>query len=166
MWQVILRFVPSRIICGLATLGPVGYWGKAPGTNGTICGILWYAAIFHNLQHSLFLYALLLGISIWFSILICEEAEQRLQAKDPGYVIIDEFVAIPICYWGFPYLEQSMPAWLVVLLGFGLFRFFDVLKPLGIKRLQTIPGGRGVVVDDLAAGVATCVSLHLIAYFV
>lgn len=165
MWKLFLRFVPSRIICGLATLGPIGYWGKAPGTNGTICGLLWYAAVFHELQRSPLFFAIALLVSIAFAIGICEEAEVRLQAKDPGYVILDEFVAIPICFYGFPLLQEKLAPWMILLLGFGLFRFYDILKPLGIKKLQTIPGGKGVVVDDLAAAFATCVTLHLIAYF-
>jgi phosphatidylglycerophosphatase A len=55
-------------------------------------------------------------------------------------------------------------AWLVVLLGFFFFRLFDVLKPFGIKRLQDYPGGVGVVIDDVAAGVATAFVLYALAF--
>jgi phosphatidylglycerophosphatase A len=50
------------------------------------------------------------------------------------------------------------------LAGFGLFRFYDILKPLGIRRLQDWPAGWGVVVDDAAAALATCATLHLGAW--
>ena len=53
--------------------------------------------------------------------------------------------------------------WLVVLLGFLFFRLFDVLKPFGIKKLQDYPGGIGVVVDDVAAAFATCITLYVLA---
>lgn len=50
---------------------------------------------------------------------------------------------------------------MTLLAGFALFRFFDIAKPWGIARLQRLPGGWGVVVDDLAAALATCATLHL-----
>jgi len=52
------------------------------------------------------------------------------------------------------------PAWVVFLAGFALFRFFDILKPLGIGRLQELPAGWGVVMDDVAAALAACGVLH------
>ena len=45
-WASVL---PERLVRGLATMGPVGYWGKAPGTNGSVIGVLWYTVFFHNL---------------------------------------------------------------------------------------------------------------------
>ena len=56
-------------------------------------------------------------------------------------------------------------SWPVLLGGFALFRVFDILKPFGISKLQDLPGGLGCAVDDLAAGLAACVSLHLILRF-
>ena len=75
---------------------------------------------------------------------------------------------MPICFLFlddlFEYLDTW--SWVLLLAGFLLFRLFDILKPLGIKKLQDLPGGVGVVVDDLAAAVATCVCLHVGAYFI
>jgi phosphatidylglycerophosphatase A len=56
---------------------------------------------------------------------------------------------------------EQYHGWPLILAGFALFRFFDVLKPFGIARLQNLPGGIGCVADDLAAGAASCVCLHL-----
>jgi phosphatidylglycerophosphatase A len=53
-----------------------------------------------------------------------------------------------------------MRAWAALGAGFALFRFFDIVKPLGIKRLQHLPGGWGVVVDDVVAALAACATLH------
>jgi len=53
----------------------------------------------------------------------------------------------------------------VLLAGFVLFRIFDIAKPFGISKLQNLPGGLGCVVDDLAAGIASCIVLHLILHF-
>jgi phosphatidylglycerophosphatase A len=92
---------------------------------------------------------------------LCGEAEVRLGKQDPGEVILDEFVAMPLCFLGWPALVATgWPVWAIYAAGFGLFRFFDILKPLGISRLQGLPGGWGVVVDDLAAALAACGTLQ------
>ena len=53
-----------------------------------------------------------------------------------------------------------LPDWALLLAGFAFFRFFDILKPLGIARLQHLSGGWGVVADDVGAALAACASLH------
>ena len=58
----------------------------------------------------------------------------------------------------------DMPWLVLLLLGFGLFRFFDIVKPLGIKRIQDLPGGWGVVMDDVIAGIVACVVFHGLRY--
>jgi phosphatidylglycerophosphatase A len=80
--------------------------------------------------------------------------------KDPGEVILDEFVAMPLCFLGWPALVHPLPAWAIFLLGLGLFRLFDITKPLGISRLQDLPAGWGIVIDDTAAALAACAVMH------
>jgi phosphatidylglycerophosphatase A len=158
-----LRLLPSSVVVNLATLGPLGRVRKAPGTVGSVAGLVWFTLVFFYAPP--FTYVVFGGISIVIAVLFCGEAEVRLRKVDPGEIILDEFVAIPFCFIGLqPYLWEGR-AWLIVLLGFLLFRFFDVLKPLGIKRLQSMDGGMGVVMDDLAAAFATAVCLHLLANF-
>ena len=84
-------------------------------------------------------------------------------------IVLDEFVAVPLVFFGMGGPEGLIyqhGGWPVLLGGFALFRFFDVLKPLGISRLQNLSGGLGCVADDLAAGLASCVVLHLLLHFV
>ncbi len=154
------RFIPSPVILNTATLGPLGRIRNAPGTAGSVAGLIWYTVVFiplGNLQ-----YLLTLAITVYLAIEICGEAEKRLLKRDPQEVILDEFVAFPVCFIGIqPYLELGY-AWVIFLLGFVLFRIFDIFKPFGIKGLQNYPGGVGVVIDDLAAGLATCLTLHVI----
>lgn len=159
-WRPILALLPDRLVCGLCTCGPVGYWGKAPGTNGTVVGLLLYTAVFYpaSLVTEVVLLLFLAGIAV----LICDEGERRMQKRDPGEMILDEIIAIPLCFLG---LKSQMAAasgiWIYMVAVFVLFRFFDILKPLGINRLQRYPGGIGVVLDDLAAALAVNLTLRL-----
>ncbi|OHE71018.1 MAG: hypothetical protein A2007_00850 [Verrucomicrobia bacterium GWC2_42_7] len=155
--------LPANWIKNLSTLGPLGFWGKAPGTNGSIAGLLWYSMVFHFLTPGM--YVLLLAISITFAIAICEEAEILFAKKDPSFVILDEFVAMPVCFIGLKGAMLHHPMWIFMLTGLLLFRFFDILKPLGIKKLQDLKGGLGVVIDDIAAAILTCLCLHVVSYF-
>ncbi|HLS27023.1 MAG TPA: phosphatidylglycerophosphatase A [Opitutales bacterium] len=158
-----LRLLPSPLVINLATLGPVGRVKRGPGTAGSAVGLIWFTLFFF--RAGWFEYLLLGGLSVVVAIAICEEAEIRLQKRDPGEVVIDEFVAIPFCFLGLqPYLNEAL-AWLIILVGFLLFRVFDIAKPFGIRRLQKLEGGFGVVVDDLVAALATAFCLHLFVYF-
>jgi len=154
------RFLPTRTVLMLATLGPVGRKLPAPGTWGSVAGMLYYTVFFLG-RLGLVGNLVATAVGTYVAVAFCGEAEFRLGRKDPGEVILDEFVAMPLCYLGWPALVGVLPPWAVLLAGFGLFRFFDILKPLGINRLQDLPSGWGVVVDDLAAALAACATLHL-----
>lgn len=149
---------PKAVIVGLATLGPVGRKLPAPGTWGSAVGMLYFMAAVRPL--GLGWAVLLSAIGAYLAVAVCGEAELRLAKKDPGEVILDEFVVMPFCFLGWPVLIEVWPAWVVGLAGFGLFRLFDILKPFGISRLQALPGGWGVVADDVAAALVTCAVLH------
>lgn len=144
----------------IATLGPIGRKLPAPGTWGSLAGLLYYTIFF---QHLNWLENLAVsGMAAVCAAFVCGQAERCLNKKDPGEVILDEFVAMPLCFLGWPMLVQRWPAWAVLLGGFALFRFYDILKPLGISRLQRIRGGWGVVVDDTAAALVACVTLQVL----
>jgi len=161
--RIILSRIPDRVIIGLSTMGPVGLWGKAPGTNGTVVGLLLYTVLFHpaSLVGQVFLLLLLTGLAV----VVCDEGERRMHQHDPGEMVLDEVVAVPLCFLG---LNQGMAAsggvWIYMLAGFALFRLFDILKPFGIRRLQAYPGGIGVVLDDLAAAFAVNLTLRLLEF--
>lgn len=151
---------PTRLVVGLATLGPLGRRLPAPGTWGSLAGLLAFTVFFQRAGIAVTL-AVCLAMG-GLAVALCGEAEVRLHKRDPGEIILDEFVAMPLCFLGWRLLAAAWPAWLVLLAGFGLFRFFDILKPLGIRRLQALPGGWGVVADDVAAALAACATLHVI----
>lgn len=156
------RALPGRLIVPLATLGPLGKKLPAPGTWGSLAGVLYFAACFQRASIG----AVIVGsaIACLLAVAICGAAEHRLGKSDPGEVVLDEFVVMPLCFLGWRELAGAWPVWAVWLAGFALFRFFDVLKPLGIARLQSLPGGWGVVADDVAAALAACGTLHVLAW--
>lgn len=153
------RFLPSSTVLACATLGPIGRRLPAPGTWGSVAGLMYFTVIFAG-RYGVPGTLLLSAIGIYVAVAVCGEAEFRLGRRDPGEVILDEFVAMPLCFLGWPLLIGPLPAWVVFLVGFGLFRLFDILKPFGISRLQDLTAGWGVVADDVAAALLTCAVMH------
>jgi phosphatidylglycerophosphatase A len=159
------RFLPTHVVLALARLGPVGRRLPAPGTWGSVAGLLYFTVFFYPL--GAVATVLLSTLTCYLAVALCGEAEFRLARKDPGEVILDEFVVMPLCFLGWRLLAAPpagvgpWPAWAVFLTGFALFRLFDILKPFGIRRLQDLPGGWGVVADDVAAALASCAVMHV-----
>ena len=148
----------------LATLGPIGKKCPAPGTFGSFAGVLAVLLLSWSTQLPLLTIGLLFIPLILVGIPICNEAEKSIGRSDPGEVIWDEFASIPLVYLGLPASislvnPREMLVWLVV--GFIYFRIFDIIKPLGIKRIQHIGKGLGVMIDDVLAAVYAAGLLHL-----
>ena len=158
-----VRFVPDKLVAAACTCGPVGYWGKAPGTNGTALGILVYTVIFFPL--GLAAEAVLAVLLAILAVPLCGRGEEILNKRDPGEMILDEVVAIPFCFIGLKSaMAETGSVWAYMLAGFLLFRLFDILKPFGISSLQRRAGGLGVVIDDLAAAVATNLTMRFFLF--
>lgn len=157
------RLMPTPAVVGFATLGSLGQRMRAPGTWGSAAGTLYFALCFSYMGIVGNLVASALGAYV--AVGICGEAEVRLGRRDPGEVILDEFVAMPLCFLGWQMIVRPNPPALayagLLLAGFAIFRFYDISKPLVINSLQALPGGWGVVIDDTAAALATCATLHL-----
>ncbi len=149
----------NRIILFFATLGGIGYLPKAPGTYGSLVGLL--IPMYLEPYISLEAYSLGLGLGIFLAILCCHVAENLMGEKDPSAIILDECIAMPLCFWG---VQSFGPKGLFWLLGFALFRFFDIQKPLGIKKLQHLPGGLGIVVDDVLAALCVNACLRVLGF--
>ena len=148
----------TGLMVGIATLGPIGRKLPAPGTWGSLAGLLYFTVFFRRVS-----WIENIGISVVAAIVavfFCGVAEVVLRKTDPGEVILDEFVAIPLCFLGWRTLVGHWPDWAVLLAGFALFRLYDILKPFGIRQLQRVRGGTGVVIDDTAAALAACATLH------
>jgi len=156
------RRLSTPVVLALARVGSCGKQ-KAPGTWGSLAGLIYFCALFAFSPPAVVWILNVLGCAL--AIGICNEGEVRLGKSDPGEIVLDEFVAMPLCFLGWDRLPETWPAWIICLAGFGLFRLFDILKPLGISRLQRLPGGWGVVIDDVAAALAVCAVLHAAVRF-
>jgi phosphatidylglycerophosphatase A len=162
------RSAKDYLALAIATCG-VGYLPLAPGTWGSLVGIgcylllryvviqLFPAAPFRNLGidpygFRIFLFQfILLAVVVAISVIGAWAAtrdEKLSQRKDPGIVVIDEVAGQMFTF--FIVLDFLGPRW--ILLGFILFRFFDIVKPYPARRIEAMPGGLGVIGDDLIAG--------------
>jgi phosphatidylglycerophosphatase A len=136
-----------------------GLWPKGPGTAGTLAGWVLYPFVRAPLTEPLF--AGLLLACFLFGMLACERTGRALGVSDPGCIVWDEIVAIWLVLW----LTPDTLLWQAV--AFGLFRFFDIVKPQPIRWVDAhAHGGFGVMIDDiLAAGYTLLVLAILVRYF-
>jgi phosphatidylglycerophosphatase A len=191
----------------VATIGGLGYFPKAPGTWGSLVGIVlalipsWifvgfaatriaidrgdnsvflktstgYADPFLSAQ--IILALLIAAVGVWAS----DRVSKRLREKDPQYVVIDEVsgqhlalllgCGIPI-WWksaAFSWITapiglvsmRSALNWKYLLLGFILFRVFDIWKPFPAQQAEALPGGWGIMADDWIAGIYAAIGLWI-----
>ena len=136
----------KTIIKVLASGFGTGYSPVASGTAGSALAALLYWFVFpHN---SIFLLIVLLAVLV-ISIPVSTEAEKLFGKKDDSRIVIDEIVG----YWfSVIFLPYSIK---LAVAAFILFRIADVIKPFYIKKSQNLPGGWGVVLDDVFAGILT-----------
>jgi phosphatidylglycerophosphatase A len=142
----------------------LGYFPVAPGTAGSALMIaaIWYAngryPAFFDPSNALPFWILsltLIALSVWLS----NDAENVFGSHDPHQVIIDECAGQLITFLMVPLSLRTLA------LGFALFRFFDVLKPFPAHRFEELEGGLGITMDDVAAGVLSNISIHVIVIF-
>lgn len=131
----------------------LGYSPVSPGTVGTLGGV----ALFLALGNVPLLHAAAALAIFFLGVKACSAAEKIFQAKDAQCIVIDEVAGYLIAVLGF-----SPRAWPVLILGFVLFRLFDIFKPFPLRKLEKLPGGWGVMLDDAVAGVYANVTLHII----
>ncbi len=144
----------KHFILILATGFGVGYSPVAPGTLGTLIAI----PIYYFLSEIHFpLYEITLIAFFFLSVWISENAERFFGKKDDQRIVIDEVIGFLITMLWVP------KTLLFVIIGFFLFRFFDILKPFPIRRLEKgFKGGFGIVLDDVVAGVYANIIFRLI----
>ncbi|BFM05745.1 phosphatidylglycerophosphatase A family protein [Halioxenophilus aromaticivorans] len=130
----------------------------APGTVGTVAAMPFAIAL---LQLPLWAYAILVLLAAVAGVWICRQASDELQVHDHSGIVWDEFVGLWIT------LIAAPQHWFWLLLGFALFRFFDILKPWPISYFDRhVHGGLGIMIDDILAGFFAALCLQGLVYWV
>jgi phosphatidylglycerophosphatase A len=130
---------------------------KAPGTMGTLAAIPVYYLF---AQADIWVYSLLTVCVSVLGVFICGVAAEKLGEHDFGGIVWDEIAGYLITLWLVPL------TWQTIIVGFALFRFFDILKPWPIKWLdQHVHGGFGIMIDDVLAAVFAGFLLFLGVHF-
>jgi len=145
----------------LATFFGAGRLRPGPGTWGSLAAaLLWWLLASHLPApwHLPVILALILVVTA-IGIPAATLESRRCGAEDPSHVVIDEVAGQLVTLIACPLL------WKPLLAGFILFRAFDILKPPPIRRLEKLPDGTGIVVDDLGAGVYGLVVLQVLLHF-
>ncbi len=142
-WQVL-------VVCGFGS----GFAPKAPGTFGSALAVLIWWLLLAPLSLWLQLAAITLAYALG-SVLVAR-VQQRYGVIDDGAIVVDEFVGQWLA------LLAAPAGWLPVLLGFALFRLFDIWKPGPVRLLERRLGGAaGVMADDVLAGLLAAAVLHV-----
>ena len=149
------HWIPVRLATFLASGFGVGFIPVAPGTFGSALGVgivwllsltgisqAWYAAV---------------CVAVFLAGVPCSRrAAEAAGAKDPGWVVIDEIAAILFVFITVPFNLVT------AILGFLVFRVFDIAKPYPIRLLEKLPHGWGIMTDDVAAGFYTGLILAIL----
>jgi phosphatidylglycerophosphatase A len=181
-----LAAIPSsnakpKISILLASWFGFGFLPKAPGTAGAVGGAfvsvvtVWLASFVsrqdiyvqdhywrfgHLPSHAVVLMTLLISA---VGVFAADRAARFAQQKDPQWVVIDEVSGQMITYHLFFWLTPIN--WKTLLLGFVLFRLFDIWKPAPVRQLEKLPGGWGIMADDWMAGLYAAILLQVALHF-
>lgn len=133
-----------------------GLFPRMPGTVGTLWGVLlyWLLRDWSPTATGIFIVAFIL-----IGVFAAARTEKLYGTHDNSEIVVDEIIGYLVTVWAVPF------GWWHAALGFGLFRFFDILKPFPIRWVdRRCPGGWGVILDDVAAGVFANLLLRVILW--
>ena len=149
----------DRIVLFVAEGLGLGRMKPAPGTWGSLWGIPlgWLLGYLDTTTPQRLLVALVMFV---VGVPLCGRAAKLRQTKDPGSVVWDEMAAFPIVFAFAPLNTPRL--WVVLGLGFVLFRIFDIWKPLFVRQCDRLEGGLGIMLDDTVAAVYAAGILYLL----
>jgi phosphatidylglycerophosphatase A len=139
-----------------------GFSPIAPGTAGSLLALVpaYFSLQFHPLFGPLTLTIFFSLLSLWVT-KACVEA----WGDDPGTMVIDEFAGQTLVFTAMPIVLITNDWW-IILSAFVLFRLFDILKPLGINKIQELKNGWGILLDDVLAGFYALICLKSLIFIV
>ena len=145
-----------RLAVFLATVAYCGYFPVAPGTVGSAAGLVVYLLVWWT--QSRVLEVALIAVTFAAGTWAATHAERYFGGIDPGPVVIDEVLGQLVTLAFIPV------GWRAALIGFVVFRIYDVVKPYPANRLEKFHGGLGIMSDDAAAGVYANITLRVLMW--
>jgi phosphatidylglycerophosphatase A len=147
----------------IATSFGAGYSPVAPGTMGALVAVAVWYVLWLNYDYCT-LQSILIALIVVFTILGTWSASvsEKFWGEDPKRVVMDETVGEWIALLAVP----ASGHWGYVLAAFVLFRFFDIVKPLGVRSMERFKGGFGIMADDLLSGVYAAIVMLIFNYFI
>ena len=147
----------------IATSFGAGYSPVAPGTMGALVAVAVWYVLWLNLDYCTLQWTLVTLIAV-FTVLGVWSAtvSEQFWGEDPKRVVMDETVGEWIALLAVP----ASGHWGYVLAAFVLFRFFDIVKPLGVRSMENFKGGYGIMGDDILSGIYAAILMLLFNYFV
>lgn len=143
----------------LVTGGGIGYSRYFPGTLGSLLAVPISLGLNHLAEFAPLLGLIILAAATFGAIKLSSAAATDLQQKDPQIIVADEIV-------GFMIANFLVPArWAPMMLSFLLFRLFDITKVYPARKLEKLPGGTGIVLDDVLAGVYVFAIVQALLYW-
>ena len=139
-----------------ATFFYIGYLPAAPGSIATVAGVALSYSLMGN--PAAYLWVTLAVIVAGF--MVSGRAEAAIGKKDPGCIVIDEVAGTMVAF----YMLPAMPA--VFWTAFFLFRAFDMFKIYPANKLEGLPGSRGIMLDDILAGIYTNIVMQIALRFI
>jgi len=148
------KVIFHKLFCSVFGIGYI----KGGGTIGAaVCCVCWYLA--WNGAYPPLLPSILIATIITFAGVWSSSVMEHIWGKDPSKVVIDEVAGMAV---GLLFLPVNITC---LLTAFILFRFFDILKPLYIRKSESLPAGWGIMVDDIHAGIYTNILLQAVVWF-
>ncbi len=137
----------------LSTWFGAGLIRFAPGTWGTLAGL---PVFFFLKDLGVVVRCLFLGILTYIAVWAANRCRILVNREDPPMVVIDEVAGITIATLLLPFSTAN------IILSFFIFRLFDIIKPFPVKQMERLPGGIGIVADDLMAGIYAYLSVRFL----
>jgi phosphatidylglycerophosphatase A len=144
----------NRCWKNIATLGPIGNL-PMPGTMASFCTLI-CVALFAHVSFAIYL-LLLIGI-LCLGLYAIHKSLHTFTVADPPHIVIDEVVGCMITFFAISLNYKS------AIIGFCLFRFFDISKRCGVKLFERLNGTSGIMLDDVWAGLLSNLILHALHY--
>lgn len=147
----------------IATACGAGYFPWGPGTMGAIFAVALWLPLFLFVDYCTWMTITIAAILVFTILGVWSSTiAERYWGEDPSRVVIDEVVGMWITLLAVPHQAK----WYTIVTAFVLFRFFDMVKPLGIRRMEKLKNGYGIMADDILAGVYGAIVILMLNYII